>query len=62
MNGIFFVWGGGVEARRLGHAADHSPPSRSEVKNEWSHASIQHLHGLHRDNVASLYNTLFGLK
>ena len=33
--------------------ADHPPPSRTEVKNQWNCISTQptHLHGLERENI-----------
>jgi len=33
----FFPW----RVKQLGHEADHSPPSRAEVKNAWSYTSTR---------------------
>jgi hypothetical protein len=37
--------------KRLGREFDHSPPSRAEVKYEWSHTSTCR-NGVHSNNVA----------
>jgi hypothetical protein len=43
--------------KRPGREVDHSPPSKAEVKNEWSYTSISAicLNDFDRDNFTSLY-------
>ena len=48
-----------VGRERPGHAADHSPSSRAEVKNRWRYNSTPPicLHGVDRENFTFIYVT-----
>ena len=43
--------------KQVGHEVDHSPPSSSEVRNEWNFTFTPHicLHGVYRDNFTFLH-------
>jgi hypothetical protein len=45
------------------HEADHSPPSSTEIKNDWSYDSTPpiYLHGMHRGNFAFYFIILIVL-
>jgi len=46
--------------KRPGRKADRVPPSRANVKNEWSYTSTPPicLHGMHRDNIISTFSII----
>jgi hypothetical protein len=54
-------WGSLLRVKRMGRDADHSPPSRSEVKNEWSYTSAPPawLHGVDKDNFTFTVHASF---